>query len=122
MVLIKTFFSAMSMDTNDEHLVNIEDFDKLPLTKNLSDALQINFALIVCVMVPYFGSAFDWLGISSQNGIDWVRAYSRKLITTRSEATTGRKTDFVNLMLENELTEEEAKIATKVTFIILHDL
>ena len=112
----------MSIDTNDENLKNIEDFDKLPLSRNLSDSLHMNFALILCFMLPYFGPAFDWLGISSQNGVDWVRAYSRNLIKTRSEATTGRKTDFVNLMLENELTEEEAKIATKVTFIILHDL
>ena len=104
----------MSMDTSDQNLTNIEDFEHLALTKKLAESVTINWKFILCMGIPYLGQAFDLVGLSSINGMDYVRSYARSLIKSRSEATAGRKSDFLNLMLEQRLSKEEAQIATKV--------
>jgi len=95
-------------------LENIEDFKKLPVFENLSAALAPNARKKLCMFIPYFGDMFDLLGISSNNRSGWIRQFSQNMINDRLADPSGRKSDFLNIMLQHPLTEQEAKTATKV--------
>ena len=104
----------MSIDTSDEKLENMEDFAKLEITKNLSETVIFNWKLALCFFVPYLGDIFDLLRISSYNGMEYVRAYIQNVINSRSETKSGRTKDFINLMIENKISETEAKTVSRV--------
>ena len=69
---------------------------------------------MACFFLPYLGEVFDRLGISSYNGIEYVRAYIQNVINLRRDEKSGRTKDFINLMIENKISEAQAKTATRV--------
>ena len=104
----------MSIDTSNEKLENMEDFDKLEIMKSLSEAVKFNWKAVMCFVVPYLGDIFDFFRITSFNGMEYSRAYIRNVINSRSETKSGRTKDFINLMIENKISETEAKTVSRV--------
>jgi len=105
--------SAMSVDLDAQKLEEIEDFEKLEIFQKMNEATNFPPAMIIAMAIPYLGKFLDFIGISTMTHAKWVRNMTRKLIADRIANTSGRKTDFINLMIADRITEEQAKTATK---------
>ena len=104
----------MSIDFQSENLSRMEDFVETDVYRYMTMALQPNLKVMACFVLPYFGELVDFLGFSTMDGIWWVRDFIRQILSSRSQEKSGRKNDFVNIMLENQISEKEARSSTRV--------
>ena len=109
------------MDTSDQQLENIEDIENVKLYVMLSSMLKMSFKLILPLIIPYFGNIFDFFGVLSVPNMGWFRDYTRALIKARRGEKSGRKSDFMNIMLDHQIPEKGSETATKVRLQILQE-
>jgi len=105
--------SAMSIDLQSENLERMEDFVETDVYRYMAMALLPNWKLMACFVLPFFGELVDFLGFSTMDGIWWVRDFIRQILTARSQEKSGRKNDFVNIMLDNQISENESRSSTR---------
>lgn len=105
--------AAFSMTiTADEPIAS---FDKVPFVKNMIDFLTPSVAILIPLLIPYGGEICDALGTYTfpKSSMNFFEKFCRQFISQRKESSEGRTSDFMNLMLKSEISENEKSSATR---------
>ena len=95
---------------------SIRDFAKAPLIDAMFKLLNPTAKIIFPAIVPKGGDLYNLLGITifDADAQKFFHQFTQSLIAQRSSSgNAGRERDFLNIMLQNRITPEESKTATR---------
>jgi len=104
-------FSMVVTDSEED----IRSFDKSPFVAAVLQLLNPSWKILIPFVIPYGGNIMDALGVTSFDTrcLNFFEKFCRDVLNQRKQNKGGRGKDFLNLMLNSEITEKEAIDATK---------